>query len=267
MKVKNYDNSLKAGTYRVSPAMSGSEILEVFVSGSQVLESVRIPEGTGMRTVAKLVGDAGVAKAEDFLAAARDPELLQELGIPAGSVEGYLFPDTYFFARDTAAKEVIALMAGNFRKKLAEAVPEAAALDAAELHQRIIMASVVEREYRVPEEAAKMAGVFYNRIKIGMALQSCATVVYVITEKLGKPHPARIFDRDIQLKDPYNTYVNRGLPPGPICNPGLTALTAAMRPESTGYLYFRLVDEAAGKHYFSETLDEHIKAASLIVKQ
>jgi UPF0755 protein len=99
-----------------------------------------------------------------------------------------------------------------------------------------------------------------------MALQSCATVVYVITDRLGKQHPSRIFDRDLKLDDPFNTYLHPGLPPEPICNPGLTALSASLRPATSDFLYFRLVDEASGRHYFSETLDEHIQAAALSVK-
>ena len=99
-----------------------------------------------------------------------------------------------------------------------------------------------------------------------MALQSCATVVYVLEDRLGKPHPTRIFDRDLAINDPFNTYLHAGLPPAPICNPGMTALTAAFRPATSKYLYFRLVDESAGRHYFAETLDEHIKAAVLAVK-
>ncbi|HOX92645.1 MAG TPA: endolytic transglycosylase MltG, partial [Spirochaetales bacterium] len=126
--------------------------------------------------------------------------------------------------------------------------------------------SIVEREYRLPEEAPRMASVFLNRLKIGMALQSCATVVYVITQRLGKPHPSRLFDRDLEIPDPFNTYRQPGLPPAPIANPGLVALSAVFRPESSRYLYFRLVDEASGRHYFSETLDEHIRAGSLSVK-
>jgi len=134
------------------------------------------------------------------------------------------------------------------------------------MHKRIILASIVEREYRLSEEAPRIAGVFWNRLRIGMALQSCATVVYIITEIQGKPHPEILYNRDIEIKHPFNTYLNRGLPPGPIANPGMTALKAVFRPEASRYLYFRLLDPKTGKHYFSESLDEHIKAGSLAVK-
>jgi len=267
MKLKNYDNALKAGNYRIAPDMPGSEILELFVSGKQVLESIRIPEGTVLGKAARIIEDSGVASSSAFLAAAKDISLLKELGIEAASAEGYLFPETYFFARDSDAKEVIRVMVKTFFTRLAEAVPEYSSLSAKELFDKVTLASIIEREYQVPEEAPRMAGVFYNRLRIGMPLQSCATVVFIITEKMGKPHPSRLFDKDIQIDNPYNTYVHQGLPPSPIGNPGITALKAVMRPESTNYLYFRLIDGSSGKHYFSETLDQHIKAASLIVKQ
>jgi UPF0755 protein len=135
-----------------------------------------------------------------------------------------------------------------------------------ELNKRIIIASIVEREYRIPEEAAIMAGVFYNRLNIGMALQSCATVEYIITEIQGRRPPMVIYNRDLEIRDPYNTYLRPGLPPGPISAPGETALRAAFFPEETDYLFFRLVDLASGRHYFSRTLDDHIRAASLYVK-
>jgi UPF0755 protein len=128
------------------------------------------------------------------------------------------------------------------------------------------MASIVERDYRVDEEAALMAGVFYNRLRIGMALQSCATVEYVITEIQGRPHPERLFDRDTEIPNPYNTYMVPGLPPGPISAPGEVALNAAFNPVSSDYLYFRLVNPEEGRHYFSQTLDDHIRAGVLYVK-
>jgi UPF0755 protein len=111
-----------------------------------------------------------------------------------------------------------------------------------------------------------MAGVFYNRLSIGMALQSCATVEYVITEIQGRPHPELLYTRDTEIRDPYNTYIRPGLPPGPISAPGAAALRAAFFPEESNFLYFRLVDSEAGRHYFSRTLDDHIRAGVLYVK-
>jgi UPF0755 protein len=157
-------------------------------------------------------------------------------------------------------------MADTFFRRLGEIDPAALNLSPEALNRRVIIASIVEREYRVAEEAPLMAGVFYNRLAIGMALQSCATVEYVITEIQGKPHPEVLYTRDTEIRDPYNTYIRPGLPPGPISAPGTTALAAAGNPAASDYLYFRLTDAAAGRHYFSRTLDDHIRAGQLYVK-
>ncbi len=266
MKARSLEHSLKAGTYRVEGDMSGSRILGMIAEGRQALLRLTIPEGATLRAVALAAEAAGVAAAEDVLAAADDAALARELSVAAESLDGYLYPDTYLLPRDAGGKALVELMVGTFKRRVAEALPESAALSPEELHERVILASIVEREYRVPAEAPLMAGVFMNRLRIGMALQSCATVVYVITERQGKPHPSRIFDRDLRIDDPFNTYRHPGLPPRPICNPGMTAISAALRPAVSDYLYFRLVDEASGEHYFSATLDEHVKAASLAVK-
>jgi UPF0755 protein len=157
-------------------------------------------------------------------------------------------------------------MADTFFDRVREISPESNDLSPKALNDVIILASIIEREYRVEEEAPIMAGVFYNRIKINMSLESCATVEYIITEIQGKKHPTVLYYEDIEIKDPYNTYVNPGLPPGPISFPGKAALNAVFHPAQTDYLFFRLIDEKAGKHYFSKTLDAHIKAGALFVK-
>ncbi|TFG82721.1 MAG: endolytic transglycosylase MltG [Spirochaetales bacterium] len=266
LKARGLEQSLKAGVYEIRPDMSGSGVMDMIASGRQVLSRVSVPEGAGLDVVAAAAERAGIATAANFMSAAVDTALLTELDIPETSFEGYLFPETYFLPFEAGAAALIRMMVATFRSRLAVLAPESTALSPEELHRYVILASVVEREYRVPEEAPLMASVFWNRLRIGMALQSCATIVYVITERQGKPHPSRIYDRDLQIEDPFNTYRFPGLPPGPISNPGPTALQAAFRPTASKYLYFRLVDEASGRHYFSETLDEHIKAASLAVK-
>lgn len=257
----------KAGTYTIRPTLRASEILALLASGRQDLVRITIPEGLALSKVAMRLEAAGIAGAESFRAAATEPGLLTELGIPAPSAEGYLFPDTYLFERNTSGERVLKTMVGAFREVLALELPEALELSAADLHERVVLASIVEREYRAPDEARLMAGVFYNRLKIRMPLQSCATVVYVITEELGKPHPEVLLYRDLEIPSPFNTYRSGGLPPAPIANPGLVALDAALRPATTDYLYFRLVDSAAGRHKFSVTYDEHEGAAPLAVKR
>jgi len=265
-RVKGVGTSLKAGTYRILPGMGAKRILEEFVSGEQALTRVTVPEGFTLTQIGSLLEREGIAARIDFLQAAISPKLLADLGIHGSSAEGYLFPDTYFFPSNYSGEGVVRSMVKTFRDRLAT-IPEAFALSPEQLRDRIILASIVEREYKAPEEAPYMASVFYNRLKIRMALQSCATVVYVITERLGKPHPDIIYDRDLRLEDPYNSYIYRGLPPGPISNPGMTALRAAFYPASTRYLYFRLVDAEASKHHFSLTLEEHLDARRLFIKK
>jgi UPF0755 protein len=205
---------------------------------------------------------AGVVSASDFMAGAKDPALLAVLGIPATTAEGFLFPDTYFFPYGIDAPSVVKMMVSTFFERAAAVpgLPESRK----ELYRKVILASIVEREYRVAGEAPLIASVFENRLKIGMGLQSCATIVYILTEIEGKPHPSRILDSDLDVKSDYKTYKWAGLPPGPIASPGLVALSAACNPPETSYLYFRLTDPAAGTHSFTHSLKEHIKAGNVL---
>jgi UPF0755 protein len=261
-----HNDYIKTGTYRLDLPVSQISLHATLVSGRQLLQRVTIPEGITLKKMARLFEDAGICGAEAFLAAAADRETLDHYRIPGETLEGYLYPDTYFFPLDFPPGRVIRTMIDTFFDRLATIDGDYMSLSPEDLDRRVIIASIVEREYRVDEEAALMAGVFYNRLDIGMALQSCATVEYVITEIQGRPHPDVLYTRDTEIRNPYNTYIRPGLPPGPISSPGAVALDAAFHPASSDYLYFRLVDAAAGRHYFSRTLDDHIRAAALYVK-
>lgn len=266
LKAKGLETAMKVGSYELKPGMDAIAVAELLASGRQRLVRLTVPEGSGLRTLAEAAEKAGIASAEEILALSADREFIATLGVHGPTLLGYLYPDTYFLSEGAGAKALLTHMVDTFRSKLSVIAPESAALSPAELHRYVVLASVVEREYRLAEEAPLMAGVFWNRLRIGMALQSCATVVYVITERQGKPHPTRLFDRDLQIDDPFNSYRHPGLPPAAIANPGAVALAAVFKPEPSRYLYFRLIDEASGKHYFSESLDQHIRAAGLIVK-
>ena len=258
--------SLKAGTYKLELPKSQTGIYAILVEGRQALIRVTVPEGVTLSKTARIFSDAGICGEDAFLEAASDPATLAAYQIPAKTMEGYLYPDTYLFQEGYPAGKVVAVLAETFFKRLA-GITDASGLSPAELFDKVILASIVEREYRVDEEAPLMAGVFYNRLKIGMALQSCATVEYVITEIQHKPHPEVLYTRDTEIKNPYNTYKNKGLPPGPISAPGLVALNAAFNTAPSDFLYFRLIDADAGRHYFSKTFDDHIKAGLLYVKK
>lgn len=260
--------SIKAGYYRLEPPLRALDVWDLLVSGKQLLVRVTVPEGVTLKKAAELMEARGVVSGADFLAAATDAALVASYGIPALTMEGFLYPDTYYFPLRYPAERVVRKMADTFFSKIAGIAPKPlSGYTAKELFEQVVIASIVEREYRAVDEAGLMAGVFFNRLKIGMALQSCATVEYVITEIQGKPHPEVIYNRDLEIKDPYNTYAYRGLPPGPISLPGLVALRAAFNPAPTDYLYFRLVDAQAGRHRFSRTLDEHVEAGILYVKR
>jgi UPF0755 protein len=257
---------IKSGTYRLEMPASQIAIHRILVSGRQILHRVTIPEGVTLSKMARILEEAGVCSADDFTAASADPEIIGRYRIPNSTMEGYLFPDTYLFPGEYPASRVVRALADTFFERLEKIAPSSVDLSPHDLNQKVIIASIVEREYRVSEEAPLMAGVFYNRLGIGMALQSCATVEYIITEIQGKPHPSVLYNRDLEIRSPYNTYLVPGLPPGPISAPGATALYAAFFPVQTEYFYFRLDDPQSGRHYFSRTLDEHIKAGQLFVK-
>ena len=257
---------IKSGTYHIEVPSNQIAIHRVLISGRQILLRVTVPEGLTLKKTARLLDDAGICSPEEFLEAATDPRIITHYRIPGTSMEGYLFPDTYLFPPEYPAEKVIQTMADTFFSRIAEIDEGILTMPPEELNRLVIIASIVEREYRQDEEAPLMAGVFFNRLNINMALQSCATVEYVITEIQGRPHPDVLYARDLEIRDPYNTYIRPGLPPGPIASPGAVALHAAMNPTRSSFMYFRLVDPLSGKHYFSNSLDDHIRAGVLYLK-
>ena len=259
-------DQVKTGTYRLTLPASPLSIFRILVSGVEVQLRVTIPEGVTLNRMARIFEEAGICSSGEFLAASHDQWILNQYDIPNDSMEGYLFPDTYFFPASFPADKIVMKMADNFFEQLERISAKASSMTMKEINDIVILASIVEREYRVSDEAPVMAGVFLNRLRINMALQSCATVVYVITEIQGKPHPSRLFYIDLEIRNPYNTYLYPGFPPGPISAPGLIALNAAVNPAITDYLYFRLTDASAGRHYFSRSFDDHIRAGELLIK-
>jgi len=260
LRVTGTDKKLKAGTYRIARGASAPSIMAILAEGRTSQLQVTIPEGSTTRIIGGILENAGVCGAAEFVMAAADPSIAAKFGVPGRGLEGFLFPDTYLFSEKSGAEEVIEIMTRNFFAKIKSLAPDALG-DEKKLYDDVILASIVEREYRVASEAGLIASVFKNRLRIGMALQSCATVVYVLTEKQGKPHPKVVHYSDLAIQDPYNTYNRRGLPPGPISNPGETALRAVFNSPKSDYLYFRLIDEVKGLHKFSRTFEEHVGEA------
>lgn len=258
--VKGTTAELKVGRYKIDRGATTIDIHNLLVSGKQLLVRVTIPDGWTLKQMAERFESEKIVSKADFLEAAISPELLKNLGIPAESAEGFLFPDTYYFPENYPAAKVVRTMAGNFFRHLGEIYPDYKKLTPKELLEKVTMASIVEGEYRVREEAPIIASVFYNRIGENMRLQSCATVSYVLTDINGQPHQTRLFDKDLWVPSPYNTYRHRGLPPGPISAPGRIALHAAFFPADTNYLYFVLENPTTGKHFFSKSFAAHVMA-------
>ena len=242
---------VKSGVCDLASSMDAAAIYKELSAGHEELVSVSIPEGLTATKIAARLDSAGICSAQDFMNA-------------AAGLEGFLFPDTYSLAPKSAANKIVQIMTENFYKKISE-VPSLAAMkaDKAALLRTVTLASIIEREYRSADEAPLIASVFTNRIKAGIGLYSCATVEYVITEILGRPHPDIITYDDLKIQSPYNTYINAGLPPAPICNPGLVALKAAAEPAKTDFYYFQLMDEKAGRHVFTKTLSEHVEQGAI----
>ena len=259
------ETGIRAGFYRFPAGATSNQILDLLMAGSNDLVRVTIPEGWTSNRIAAHLEERDITDAVEFRTVVSSPELMRSYGIEALTAEGYLFPDTYYFPRGYGAEAVARHMVDTFFGRLVEIHPGARP-DAPELHDKVILASIVEREYRLPREAPLIASVFNNRLQSNARLESCATIVYIITEIQGHEHPERIYEADLEIESAFNTYRSRGLPPAPIANPGLTALRAALYPADTDYRYFVVKDPDTGAHYFSSVLSEHSEAKFVYLK-
>ena len=257
----------KSGYFRLLPGDTALDVHNLLVSGYQEQVKVTIPEGWTLKKIAAHLEAKGISTRAEVLAAASSPELLARLRVPAENLEGYLFPDTYFFPAGYPAEALLEQMVLNFFDRLGELDPEARKLPPRELHEKLILASIVEREYRLQKEAPLIASVFVNRLRYNIGLESCATLEYIITDLEDRPHPRYLTEEDKRIKSPYNTYKWAGLPPGPISNPGRVALAAALHPARTNFYYFVLKDAETGQHYFSDSLKQHNWAKYYYLKQ
>ena len=252
-RLKGSDKLLQAGEYLLSPAMTPLEMLDVLVRGKVQLHRVTIPEGYNLRQISALLDDAGLVQAAVFDAAAHDRQLTAQAGIPAGSFEGYLFPDTYHFARGAAAADMILAMKTRFDRVFGPQWRARAREMDWTVHQVVTLASIIEKETGDASERPLISAVFHNRLRRGMRLETDPTVIYGIEDFDGN-----LTRRHLATKTPYNTYQIDGLPPGPIANPGAAALDAALFPAASDYLFF--VSRNDGTHQFSATYAEHRRA-------
>jgi UPF0755 protein len=248
-----FDRQVRVGEYEFVAGESYRRILERLRKGDIVQIRVTIPEGLTAREIAAhLEAKLGIAGA-DFLAAAEDRELLLRYGVDSPSLEGYLFPDTYFFPTRIQAREVVATMLQRFFVAWTPRHEERARAIGLTRGQVLTLASIVEGEALLDSERPRIAAVYHNRLRRDMLLQADPTVLYA----LGGVR-RRVLYRDLLVASPYNTYVNRGLPPGPICNPGLRSIEAALSPlAGVEDLFFVAARDGTGRHVFSRTFDEH----------
>ena len=280
------EKQILAGRYLFNFGSRPSEIIRIITTpGSNlVYTSLTIPPGLTSTRIAKRVQDIGLARYDDVEQAIIDMAAEYPIWANPGGLQGYMFPDTYRIETPIEespenskkiAELVVRMMADSFFRILDEIDSSWVQLTPMQLHEKVILASIVEREYRAREEAPLIAAVFNNRILAGMALQSCATVVYTIEETdVGVPFRndylkfnRRIFEQYLEIPSPYNTYYDQGLPPGPISAPSRIALSAAFFPANSDVLYFVVEDAAAGTHTFTRYYDEHLDARSANLTQ
>jgi UPF0755 protein len=218
------------------------------------VHTVVIPEGYTMFDIAQALQDAGLGSSQEFLEVAKsDVELISDVAPEAKTLEGYLFPNTYEFTRTQSMKDIVAVMVKQFRQVAEQIGLTTTDAQKADLQKTVTMASIIEKETAVPEERAVVASVYYNRLERNIALQADPSVIYA--ELLDGRYAGALHHSDMQFQSAYNTYTHPGLPPGPIGNPGRSALEAAMHPAQTDYFYF--VSDGNGHHRFSRSLEEH----------
>ncbi|MFZ0137997.1 MAG: endolytic transglycosylase MltG [Candidatus Sulfotelmatobacter sp.] len=250
--------SLKAGEYLFEKPANIVDVQKRLRRGDVYFRTVVVPEGFTMFDIARAVEAAGLGPADDFLKVAQsDTALIADLAPDAPSLEGYLFPDTYEFSRMQTMHEIAATMIKQFRQVANQIglIPIAPGQTDENIERTVIMASIIEKETAVAEERPLVASVYYNRLAKKIALDADPSIIYA--ELLAGTYTGALHHDDMRFDSPYNTYTHTGLPPGPIGNPGKSALEAAMHPAQSDYYYF--VADAAGHHRFARTMEEHDK--------
>jgi len=244
IKLSKLEVKLKFGEYNLSPSLNMLQILNKLARGEIVVYKITIPEGYNSIQIAELLDKKEIVEKESFLKLVKYGEK---------SWEGYLFPDTYEVPKKYGAENMLKLMLSNFEQVAVDnKLINKAEQTGFTMDEIITLASIIEKEAKFAEEKKQISSVFHNRLKSGMKLQSCATIQYI----LGKPKE-KLEESDLEIESPYNTYLYKGLPPGPICNPGIDSIIAALEPANEDYLFFVLGDN--GRHIFSKTYEEHLK--------
>lgn len=252
-RINGYDKRIKAGEYIFSSTMTPKKIFEIIVTGKIHLRRLTIPEGYNLRQVARAVAKAGFGTDADFLKTATDADLAHAKGIDGQTFEGYLFPDTYYFPKNTTPEKIISTMVKRFRSVFKPEWEHRAEALGFTVHQVVTLASIIEKEAGIADERSIISSVFHNRLSKKMRLESDPTVIYGIKDfdgNLTRKHLAEL--------TPYNTYRVTGLPPGPISNTGSKAIEAALYPRDTQFIFF--VSKKDNTHQFSTNFKDHNKA-------
>ncbi len=258
--------SLKAGEYELARSMFPWTVVSVLKSGKAGTHAVMIPEGFTIRQIAKLFSAKGMAREQRILELCSDRDFINKTGLVVPGLEGYLFPSTYFITRGMTEEEILLMMTRNFLENWKKSGFEQVIKQKNKnLNDIIKLASMVEREAETDFERPLIAGVFVNRLQKNMKLESCATVVYAYgQQEVQKNH---LYGKDLLINSPFNTYLHYGLPPGPICNPGLASIKAAVFPTESKMLFFVLKNDGSSSHYFSATKSEHDQAVKTSKEQ
>ena len=253
--IRGRDRSIKAGTYVISPRLSWGEVLDVLDGGKSVEQRITIPEGWSLEQIVPQLARVLGAPVDSVRVAVRDTALLHVLDIPTPTLEGYLFPDTYVFPDGTTPRAAVRLMVSRFQQVWQPEWDQLLQARAMSRNDIMALAAIVEKEARLPEERPVIAAVYLNRIRAGMKLQADPTVQYALGH-----HVARVLYKHLEVDSPYNTYRNKGLPPGPIASPGKPSIVAALNPANVPYLFF--VAHPDGHHEFTKDFAAHAVAVA-----
>ncbi|MFQ5699562.1 MAG: endolytic transglycosylase MltG [Myxococcota bacterium] len=263
-RLSGVDRRVRAGEYELSTRLRPLQVLAHLVDGRAKTWPVTLPEGLRLDEVASRLGEAGIVDPQEFLRLARDPEVAAALGVPATTLEGYLYPETYRFRHRTAPREVLAAMVAEFRSAWTDRDRALLSASGRSLHDVVTLASIVEKETGQASERPLIAAVFRNRLQRGMRLQTDPTVIYGLWLEHGR-FDGNLRRRDLTEETAYNTYLHAGLPPGAIASPGIDSIRAVLSPADVPYLYF--VSRNDGSHVFSRTLREHNAAVERFQKR
>jgi UPF0755 protein len=256
-RIQRLGDQVKFGEYEIKSTDTYKDLYRKFTKGEILKHQITFIEGDHLYKYARLVAEKGLTTEAAFLKAVRDPQLIQSLlGIKAKTLEGYLFPETYYFTKNDGSRLIVKTMVRNFLRQTKNLNFSNSGMTR---HEAITLASIIEKETGAPKERPLISSVFHNRMKKKMRLQTDPTITYGMMDKTGK-EVFNIRKKDILAPTDYNTYVIKGLPPGPISNPGIASIKAALNPEKTNYLFF--VSQNDGTHIFSENYSNHTKAVN-----